>query len=208
MALSALSFRAILRLALASVACLPSAVAFGPPPFAATTSTKRATTDTACTLFATTPRRSFLVDAVGGSFVVAVAAASPPPASAAPSKAELVSDLESSFDKMRAIPDLLEQNEWDRVRTILKTPPINKLWNLGESQNTLVQLAKETGEFEFLEMKDELAISLQMCDQLTYDNSFVYFQPGNGKVKIKEPQALANKASEQIRSMLNLAKTL
>ena len=47
-----------------------------------------------------------------------------------------------------------------------------------QSQNTLVQLAKETGDFELLELKDELAISLQMCDQLTYDNAFVYFQPG------------------------------
>jgi hypothetical protein len=27
-------------------------------------------------------------------------------------------------------------------------------------------------------MKDELSLTLQMCDQLTYDNVFVYFQPG------------------------------
>ena len=44
------------------------------------------------------------------------------------------------------------------------------MWNLGESQNTLVRLAKETGNFELLEMKDELAISLQMTDQYVYDN--------------------------------------
>jgi len=67
----------------------------------------------------------------------------------------------------------------------------------------LVQLAKETGEFELLELKDELAISLQMCDQLTYDNAFVYFQPGNGKVKIKEPTDLAKKAQAQIQEAIN-----
>lgn len=45
-----------------------------------------------------------------------------------------------------------------------------------------MKLAKETGNVELFEKKDDLALSLQMCDQLTYDNAFVYFQPGNGKV--------------------------
>ena len=65
-------------------------------------------------------------------------------------------------------------------------------------------LAKETGEFELLELKDDLAISLQICDQLTYDNAFVYFQPGNGKVEIKQPKALANKATSQIQDAIKL----
>merc|ERR1712038_1037557 len=131
----------------------------------------------------------------------------PSVALAAPSKtAGLVEDLETSLKKMVVIPELLDQGEWDKVRTILKTPPVNKLWNLGESQNTLVNLAKETGEFELLELKDELAISLQMCDQLTYDNAFVYFQPGNGKVNIKEPKDLAVKAMSQIQDAIDLSK--
>ena len=67
-------------------------------------------------------------------------------------------------------------------------------------------MAKQTGEFELLELKDELAISLQMCDQLTYDNAFVYFQPGNGKVKIKEPKDLATKAMSQIEEAIKVAK--
>mmetsp|Transcript_6383 Transcript_6383/g.9687 ORF Transcript_6383/g.9687 Transcript_6383/m.9687 type:complete len:192 (-) Transcript_6383:1385-1960(-) len=129
-----------------------------------------------------------------------------PAVAAAPiSTASLVNDLETSLQKMVVIPELLDQGEWDKVRTILKTPPVNKLWNLGESQNTLVILAKETGEFELLELKDELAISLQMCDQLTYDNAFVYFQPGNGKVKIKEPKDLANKAMSQIQDAIKMS---
>ncbi|KAL3769955.1 hypothetical protein ACHAW5_010029 [Stephanodiscus triporus] len=28
-----------------------------------------------------------------------------------------------------------------------------------------------------MEMKDELAISLQMTDQYSYDNNFIYYQP-------------------------------
>lgn len=56
----------------------------------------------------------------------------------------------------------------------LSAPPLSCM----QSQNTLVKLAKETGDFELIELKDKLAISLQMCDQYTYDNAFVYFQPG------------------------------
>lgn len=100
------------------------------------------------------------------------------PAFAASLQDQLMSDLTTSKSKLEGVPDLLQQGEWDKVRTILKTPPLNQLWNLSDSKNTLVQLAKETGEFELLELKDELAITLQMCDQLTYDNAFVYFQPG------------------------------
>jgi len=44
-----------------------------------------------------------------------------------------------------------------------------------------------------------------MCDQLTYDNAFVYFQPGNGKYKIKEPQELARAAMSQIQQVIELA---
>jgi hypothetical protein len=97
----------------------------------------------------------------------------------------------------------LEQQEWDKVRTILKTPPVNKLWNLGDSQNVILQLAKETGDVELFEVKDELSLALQMTDQLTYDNVFVYFQPGNGKVKIKEPVDLAKKAIGIVQQILD-----
>ena len=86
------------------------------------------------------------------------------------------------------------------------------------------------------ELKDDLAYNLQLCDQLTYDNAFgkntqitvepintrgfttntnletssfrwiVYFQPGNGKVNIKEPKELAKKAMKQIQQAIDLAK--
>jgi hypothetical protein len=85
-----------------------------------------------------------------------------------------------------------------------KKQPKNKLTKYIKSQNTLSILAKETGEFDLIELKDELSISLQICDQLTYDNAFVYFQPGNGKVKIKEPKDLAVKAVGQIQEAIKL----
>jgi hypothetical protein len=118
----------------------------------------------------------------------------------------LIEELELSQSKLIDIPQLLQDQEWDKVRTILKTPPVNKLWNLGDSQNTVLQLAKETGNVEFFELKDEVAINLQTCDQLTYNNVFVYFQPGNGKISIKEPTDAANKALSLIKDILAEAK--
>ncbi len=103
---------------------------------------------------------------------------SPLVVSAATDKSDMIAELQISRDKLKPIPQLLEEKEWEKVRNILKTPPVNKLWNLGESQNTLFNLAKESGDIDLLELKDELAISLQMCDQFTYDNAFVYYQPG------------------------------
>lgn len=122
-------------------------------------------------------RRSFLSKLIATSSSATLLITSPTTAHAA-SKEELLSDLSTSLTKISSIPPLLESAEWDKVRTILKTPPVNQLWNLGESQNTLVKLAKETGNFDLMEVKDELAISLQMTDQYSYDNVFIYYQPG------------------------------
>lgn len=103
---------------------------------------------------------------------------SQPSHATSPTTAALLTDLQTSLTKLTTIPPLLQQSNWDAVRTILKTPPVNQLWNLGENSNTIVKLAKETGELDLLELKDELAISLQMTDQYSYDNVFIYYQPG------------------------------
>ena len=60
--------------------------------------------------------------------------------------------------------------------------------------------------FAAIYRKDDLAYDLQLCDQLTYDNSFVYFQPGAGKLNIKEPQELSKKAMKQIQQAIDLIK--
>ena len=55
-----------------------------------------------------------------------------PSIASAASKEKMLEDLETSIIKMQPIPELLDQNEWDKVRTILKSPPVNYLWNLGD----------------------------------------------------------------------------
>ncbi|KAL3943710.1 MAG: hypothetical protein SGBAC_002217 [Bacillariaceae sp.] len=151
----------------------------------------------------TTSRRHWFQQAIAATSTLAtVAAISPLPALAA-SASSLKEELKTCQSKLVDIPALLEQQEWEKVRQILKTPPVNKLWNLSDSQNVVLQLAKETGDVELFEVKDDLSLALQMTDQLTYDNVFVYFQPGNGKVKIKEPQDLANRAIGIIQKILD-----
>ena len=78
---------------------------------------------------------------------------------------------------------------------------------MGENQNTLTKTAKETGNFDLIEIKDELSVAIQMCDQLTYDNVFIYYQPGNGKVNIKEPVILAERAIKQLAEAINMVKS-
>lgn len=39
---------------------------------------------------------------------------------------------------------------------------------LAQSQNILLQIARETDNIDLLELKDDLAYNLQLCDQLTY----------------------------------------
>ena len=76
-----------------------------------------------------------------------------------------------------------------------------------QSQNPVLRLTRDTGNVDLFELKDDLAYNLQFCDQLTYDNAFVYYQPGNGKVKIKEPQELARRAMGQIQDVIDLVMT-
>ena len=143
------------------------------------------------------------VSAVGVAAGIALFAPLPASAVSTTTTGVLIDELNNSKSKLQEIPQLLQDQEWDKVRTILKTPPVNKLWNLGDSQNPVMTLAKETGNVELFEMKDDLAYSLQMCDQFTYDNVFVYFQPGNGKIKIKEPTDAIQKAMSQIQQIID-----
>ena len=156
----------------------------------------------------TTSRRNF-VFATATALVPAAGMMLMSPSAALAAAGEtkvLLEQLELSRQKIDAIPSLLQKEEWEAVRQILKTPPVNFLWNMGDSKNPVLQLAKATDEFELIDLKDELSLSLQICDQLTYDNVFVYYQPGNGKVKVKEPTELAVKAMKQLDEAIQVAK--
>ena len=114
----------------------------------------------------------------------------------------LLTELRAVTEALVPLPALLDGEEWDKVRSVLKTPPVGNLWNLGDSKNTLRKLANLRDDVELFELADDVAGALQLADQFTYDNNFIYFQPGNGKVKIKEPKQQVNIAREKLIALL------
>ena len=152
-------------------------------------------------------RRSILSSSLLASIATILTTSSQIAFAAETNTDSLIADLDTSFERISTIPPLLEAAQWDKVRTILKTPPVVDLWNLGDSKNTLAKIALSTGNMEIMEYKDELSISLQMTDQYSYDNNFIYYQPGNGKVKTKEPLDMANKAIVQLKEAVEYVKS-
>lgn len=127
----------------------------------------------------------------------------PAAASAAPDEQQLLSELQSVRVALKPLPALLEEEQWDKVRSVLKTPPVSNLWNLGDSKNTLRKLADLRDDVELFELADDVAGALQLADQYTYDNNFIYYQPGNGKVKIKEPKQQVLLAGQKLGELLD-----
>ena len=70
---------------------------------------------------------------------------------------------------------------------------------LAEMSAALADLRDDVEQFEIV---DELAAALQLADQYCYSNTFIYTQPGNGKVKIKEPKQQLAIAMQKIDSFL------
>ena len=122
-----------------------------------------------------------------------------------PSKADIITSLRKTIDALAPLPSKLEAGEYDAVRSVLKGPGVGELWNLGASKNPVGKLAKISDDMSLLELSDELQLSLQMSDQLTYDCAFVYTQPGNGKVDIKSPQTMIRKSMKQLNDIIEQA---
>ena len=125
------------------------------------------------------------------------------PANAAATEADLLAELRAVREALVPLPEMLEAQEWDKVRTVLKTPPVGNLWNLGESKNTLRKLADLRDDVELFELADDVAGALQLADQFTYDNNFIYFQPGSGKVNIKGPKQSVELAASKLATLFN-----
>ena len=114
----------------------------------------------------------------------------------------MLADLANAKEALLPLPALLEEEKWDAVRSVLKTPPGGNLWNLGESKSPARKLADLRDDVELFELVDEIAGALQLADQFTYDNNFIYFQPGNGKVKIKEPKQQVEIAAKKLGDLI------
>ncbi|GMH64500.1 hypothetical protein TrRE_jg6567 [Triparma retinervis] len=152
-------------------------------------------------------RRQFLKSFVDVATTSAVVTTVFPSVSfAADGKDDLLRQLKDGRKLLEPLNDKLQAEQWDSVRSVLKGPGLGELWNLGASKNTIGKLARVTDNMGLMELGDELQISLQMADQLTYDNAFVYFQPGSGKVDVKGPQNMVKKAITQLDEIIELAE--
>ena len=150
-------------------------------------------------------RRQFVKSFVNIATTGALVTTAFPSVSFAEGKDDLIMQLKDGRKLLEPLSDKLQAEQWDAVRSVLKGPGLGELWNLGESKNTIAKLAKKIDNMELMELGNELQISLQMADQLTYDNAFVYFQPGNGKVDIKGPQSMVKKAISQLDEIVEMA---
>ena len=100
-----------------------------------------------------------------------------------------------------ALNALIDEEKWDSVRSVLKVAPVNTAWEQSQKlKNPLRKLADLRDDVELLEQVDEVAAALQLADQYLYSNTFIYTQPGNGKVKFKEPKQQLKIAADKIAS--------
>ena len=56
---------------------------------------------------------------------------------------------------------MVGDQQWDPVRSSLRTPAVNALWNTMDSGNTLRKLAKSRGEPEIFEAAEAVARDLR-----------------------------------------------
>ncbi|CAE7234515.1 unnamed protein product [Symbiodinium pilosum] len=91
-----------------------------------------------------------------------------PAAAVAESNEELISLLRQQRELLEPLPKMLKDQKWDNVRSVLKTPPVAYLWNLGMDKNNLKKLGDSLGEIQVLELMDEIASDLQTADEISY----------------------------------------
>ena len=76
---------------------------------------------------------------------------------------------------------------------------MNYAWEQSQNKkNPLRKLADLKDDVELFETVDDIAQALQLADQYCYSNTFIYTQPGNGKVKIKEPKQQLKIAADKM----------
>jgi hypothetical protein len=98
----------------------------------------------------------------------AVALAFARPVFAADDQQALLAELKDAAQRLKPLGAMLDAENWDGVRTVLKTPPVGNLWNLGTSRNTIRKLASaRDNDVELVEYVDTVSGALQLADQFT-----------------------------------------
>merc|ERR1719487_2535495 len=120
----------------------------------------------------------------------------------APAFASTKTDAEKVLEALTPLTGYVDDGKWDAVRTVLAQSPIVELWKTGNSKNWIRAAALSAGDPELIELSEDLSSALQLTDQYVYDNNFIYFQPGNGKVKTKEPKDQIAVAKSKLKAII------
>jgi len=134
-----------------------------------------------------------------------------PAAAAEETEASLLGEIREIRKQLDLSPinALLEEEQWDKVRSIWKVPPVNYAWEQSQNKkNPLRKLADLRDDVELFEVADEVAAALQLADQYCYSNTFIYTQPGNGKVRLDEPIEMLETAMNKLDKAIKLANEL
>ena len=119
-----------------------------------------------------------------------------------PALASTKTDAEKVLEALQPLSGFVDDGKWDAVRTVLAQSPIVELWKTGNSKNWIRAAALSAGDPELIELSEDLSSALQLTDQYVYDNNFIYFQPGNGKLKYKEPKDQVKVAQSKLKQII------
>jgi hypothetical protein len=135
---------------------------------------------------ATSSRRSFC-GGIAAAMIVLPAAAPCHGAITVPTTTTGTSplaELEQARKQLQNVPSFIQTQEWDKVRSILITPPLSDLWTRTKRTNAFwdeyadyvarTNSAADDGadEFAVLELKDDLQSHLRYLDMAVYNNVF------------------------------------
>ena len=96
------------------------------------------------------------------------------------SLASLILLVEEAKTQLAPIPDLIKEEKWDSIRTILSTPPLSRCWSKsGQVKPLLLRYAEAIGnelpngdELAALEGKEDAISHLRYLDMAVYNNVF------------------------------------
>lgn len=96
----------------------------------------------------------------------------------AASSSSPLAELGEARKQLEMVPNLIQTEEWDKVRSILITPPLSDLWTARSGSKRTNAFWEEYAEvvaddeFAVLELKDELQSHLRYLDMAVYNNVF------------------------------------
>ena len=85
---------------------------------------------------------------------------------------DLLLQIKEARKQLDPIPELIKQEQWDKIRAILVKPPISGCWTSRGKNKLLEDFADQLDDIEALEFKEEVISHLRYLDMAAYNNVF------------------------------------